>query len=135
VRSRPGAARTILLCHIISARPSKQARMVGSTLGVYSFGLILVSARTNKRHHHQDAGLDLAECKLIQQPKAPGTMRRSAVNHRGSFSSANTVVTDTQVFSCPPFWGDLADVDWLTLRQPILGNEQQHCILQKKRNT
>jgi hypothetical protein len=25
--------------------------MVGSTLGVYSFGLIFVSARTNKRHH------------------------------------------------------------------------------------
>jgi hypothetical protein len=52
VRSRPGAARTILLFHIISARPSKQPRMVGSTLGVYSFGLIFVSARTNKRHHH-----------------------------------------------------------------------------------
>jgi hypothetical protein len=27
--------------------------MVGSTLGVCSFGLIFVSARTNKRHHHQ----------------------------------------------------------------------------------
>jgi hypothetical protein len=26
--------------------------MVGSTLGVYGFGLIFVSARTNKRHHH-----------------------------------------------------------------------------------
>jgi hypothetical protein len=26
--------------------------MLGSTLGVYSFGLIFVSARTNKRHHH-----------------------------------------------------------------------------------
>ncbi len=33
--SEPGAARTILLFHIISARPSKQPRMVGSTLGVY----------------------------------------------------------------------------------------------------
>jgi hypothetical protein len=42
VRGRPGAARTILLFHIISAKPSKQARMVGSTLGVYSFGLISV---------------------------------------------------------------------------------------------
>jgi hypothetical protein len=52
VRSGPGAARTILLFHTISARPSKQARMVGSTLGVYSFALIFVSARTNKRHHH-----------------------------------------------------------------------------------
>jgi len=37
-----------LFLHIISARPSKQPRMVGSTLGVYSFGLIFVSARTNK---------------------------------------------------------------------------------------
>jgi hypothetical protein len=45
-------ARTILLFHIISVRPSKQSRMVGSTLGVYIFGLIFVSARTNKRHHH-----------------------------------------------------------------------------------
>jgi hypothetical protein len=52
VRSRPGAVRTILFFHIISDRPSKQPRMVGSTLGVYGFGLICVSARTNKRHHH-----------------------------------------------------------------------------------
>ena len=52
VRSGLGAARTILLFYIISARPSKQLRMVESTLGVYSFGLIFVSARTNKRHHH-----------------------------------------------------------------------------------
>jgi hypothetical protein len=41
VRSGPGAARTILLFHTISARLSKQPRMVGSTLGVYSFALIL----------------------------------------------------------------------------------------------
>jgi hypothetical protein len=46
VRSGPGAARTILLFHIISARPSKEAGMVGSTLAVYSFALIFVSART-----------------------------------------------------------------------------------------
>jgi hypothetical protein len=51
VRSGSGAARTIL--HTISDRPSKQSCMVGSTLGVYDFGLIVVSARTNKRHHHQ----------------------------------------------------------------------------------
>jgi hypothetical protein len=29
----------------IRARPSKQPRMLGSTLGVYTFGLIFVSAR------------------------------------------------------------------------------------------
>ena len=55
MRSGPGVARTILLFHTISARPSKQPRMVGSTLGVYSFGLFFVSARTNKRHHHRGA--------------------------------------------------------------------------------
>jgi hypothetical protein len=53
VRSGKGAARTILLLfNTISASPSKQPRMVGSALGVYIFGLIFVSARTNKRHHH-----------------------------------------------------------------------------------
>jgi hypothetical protein len=52
-----GSARTILLFHIISARSSKQSRMVGSTLGVYNFGLIFVSARTNKRHHHHQTDL------------------------------------------------------------------------------
>ena len=35
MRSGPGAARTILLVHIISARPSKQPRMVRNFLKVY----------------------------------------------------------------------------------------------------
>ena len=35
VRSGPGVARTILLLHIISARPSKQPRMVRTFLKVY----------------------------------------------------------------------------------------------------
>jgi hypothetical protein len=48
VRSGPGAARTILLFHIISASPSKQPRMVGSTLGAYFVGLIFVSAEQIK---------------------------------------------------------------------------------------
>ena len=38
VRSGLGAARTILLFHTISARPSKQPRMVGSTLGYIGLG-------------------------------------------------------------------------------------------------
>jgi hypothetical protein len=59
--SRPGAARTILLFHTISDGPSKQPRMVGSTLGVYSFALIFVSARTNKRHYHLHGILTPAE--------------------------------------------------------------------------
>jgi hypothetical protein len=49
VRSGSGTARTILF-FIISGSPSKQSHMVGSTLGVYSIGLIFDSARTNKRH-------------------------------------------------------------------------------------
>ena len=46
---------TILLFHIISARPSTQPRMVGSILGVYSFGLtkdiiiIIIRALTFKK--------------------------------------------------------------------------------------
>jgi hypothetical protein len=72
VRRRPGAARTILLFHIISARPSKQARMVGSTLGVDSFGLTFVSARTNKRHHHR--GLDTHIVAVCSQAPADPSM-------------------------------------------------------------
>jgi hypothetical protein len=36
VRSGPGAARTILLFHILSARPSKQPRMVRTFLKVHT---------------------------------------------------------------------------------------------------
>jgi hypothetical protein len=39
VRSGPGAARTILLFHIISAGPSKQPRMVRTFLKVHTSGL------------------------------------------------------------------------------------------------
>ena len=35
MRSRPGTARTILLSHIISARPSKQPLMIRTFLKVY----------------------------------------------------------------------------------------------------
>jgi hypothetical protein len=49
--------------HIISTRPSKQPRIVESTLGVYSFGLIYVSARTNKRHHHHHSGTQVQDVK------------------------------------------------------------------------
>ena len=55
MRSGPGAARTILLSHIISARPSKQPLMVRTFLKVYmelgSYFLLL--QEQNKRHHHQ----------------------------------------------------------------------------------
>ncbi len=48
-------ARTILLFHIISARPSKQPLRVRTFLKTCIYGawlLNFVSARTNKRHHH-----------------------------------------------------------------------------------
>jgi hypothetical protein len=51
VRSGPGAARTILLFHIISARPSKQPRMVRTFLKVYmelgSYFLFLQEQKTS----------------------------------------------------------------------------------------
>ena len=84
MRSRPGAARTILLFHIISVRPSKQPRMVGSTLGVYIFGLIFVSARKNKRHHHHHIEVDpqnhsfgCCESDFALQGPRTGTMPRT----------------------------------------------------------
>jgi hypothetical protein len=53
VRSGPGEARTILLLHIMSARPPKQPLMVRTFLKVYmELGSYFVSASTNKRHHH-----------------------------------------------------------------------------------
>jgi len=59
----PGAAGTILLFHIISARPSKQPQLVRTFLKVYGAWLLFfLSARTNKRHHHLEA--------LLLQPGA-----------------------------------------------------------------
>ena len=68
MRSGPGVARTILLSHIISARPSKQPLMVQvrTFLKVYielDF-YFLVSARTNKRHHHHTRCLYLSPSQL-----------------------------------------------------------------------
>jgi hypothetical protein len=61
VTSGPGAARTILLFHIISARPSKQPLMVRTFLKVHGAWLLFfVSARTNKRHHHHQLSDDSA---------------------------------------------------------------------------
>ena len=54
-RSGPGAARTILLVHIISARPSKQPLIIRTFL-YGAWLLFFVSARTNKGHHHMHGG-------------------------------------------------------------------------------
>ena len=45
VRSGPGAARTILLFHIISARPSKQPRMLVSFLKVHKLPRLAYALR------------------------------------------------------------------------------------------
>jgi len=54
VRSGPGEARTILLLHIISARPSKQPLMVRTFLKVFMElgSSFLFLQEQNKRHHH-----------------------------------------------------------------------------------
>ena len=46
MRSGPGAARTILLLHVISARPSKQPRMVRTFLKVYSSYFLFLQEQT-----------------------------------------------------------------------------------------
>jgi hypothetical protein len=61
VRSGPGEARTILLLHVIGARPSKQPCMVRTFLKVYmELGSYFVPARTNRRHHHHHFSLSLS---------------------------------------------------------------------------
>jgi hypothetical protein len=52
VRNGPGAARPILLFHIIRSRPSNMPLMVRTFLKVCGAWLLFfVSARTNRRHH------------------------------------------------------------------------------------
>jgi hypothetical protein len=87
-------ARTILLFHIISARPSKQPRMVRAFLKVYmelgSYFLFLqeqiikdtVISRDFPRGPEKHA--DLAECRLTKHPKTSGTLKGSEGNHSGS---------------------------------------------------
>jgi hypothetical protein len=62
VRSGPGEARTILLLHIISARPSKQPLMLHTFLKVcMELSSYFVSARTSKRNnHHLQIGREAA---------------------------------------------------------------------------
>jgi hypothetical protein len=48
VRSGPGAARTILLFYIISARPSKQPLMVRTFLKVYGARLLFCFCKNKK---------------------------------------------------------------------------------------
>jgi hypothetical protein len=85
-----GEARTILLLHIISARPSKQPLMVRTFLKAYmELGSYFVSARTNKRHHHQHSHPALA-IKRISFARSPqSTSPRPAIT-RSLFSQPPT---------------------------------------------
>ena len=52
MRSGPGAARTILLFHIISARPPKQPLFFSRGLGRrMHLGVEVTESSTNKQHH------------------------------------------------------------------------------------
>ena len=53
--------------------------MVGSTLGVYSIGLIFVSARTNKRHHHHLHVRAARHCTATGADQALGLLSSSSV--------------------------------------------------------
>jgi len=90
VRSGQGEARTILLVHIISARPSKQPLMVRTFLKVYMElgSSFFVSARTNKRHHH------------LEQSRVPSTY---ACNEDISFHIRNVLF----LFHCYCYTCDL----------------------------
>jgi hypothetical protein len=77
IGSGPGEARTILLPHIISASPSKQPLMVRTFLKVYmELGSYLVSARTNKGHHHHTAVINTHAryCSNTIATQLPGPM-------------------------------------------------------------
>ena len=69
VRSRPGAPRTILLSHIISASPSKQPLMVRAFLKVYmELGFYFLFS---KSHHHSHWPLQSfhAACRCVPNPR------------------------------------------------------------------
>jgi hypothetical protein len=83
VRSGQGSVRTILLLHIISARPSKQSLLVRTFLKVYGARLLFfVSARTNKRPHHhgRSKGLNNLKCSaypITKEEKENGVLSNS----------------------------------------------------------
>jgi hypothetical protein len=78
VRSGPGAAKTILVFHIISARPSKQSLMVSTFLKVYmELGSYFVSARTNERHYHHCFPPVYQDETCLVKPEAIHTNKRS----------------------------------------------------------
>jgi len=100
--SGPGAARTILPFHTISVRPSKQPCMVGSTLVVYIFGLIFVSAGKNKRHHHHHLHQIPTPtfspiCIAPRVPRSSSTLLSSFMSHSKLSSSWITSSTTLRV--------------------------------------
>ena len=65
MRSGPGAARTILLFHIISARPSKQLRMVRTFLTFLKVYMVIGSYFLFLQEQIKD--IIISDCKTLQQ--------------------------------------------------------------------
>ena len=89
MRSGPGAARTILLFHTISARPPKQPRMVSTFLKVHTlrglgwrmhYGVEVTESTTNKQHHLSGDHNAFADCNFVwtcHLRSPPDIIRRS----------------------------------------------------------
>ena len=125
VRSGPGVARTILLFHIISARPSKQP-LEGTYLpkGIYGAWLLnYVSARTNKRHHHQANGYRSPTWRILRALQA--------------IINANVVIGESRLTAAPffegagrpsgPFWGPQQGRR-VILWESLSREDQQKCL-------
>ena len=110
MRSGPGGARTILLLHIISARPSKQPLMVRTFLKVYmELGSYFVSARTNKRHLRHLAVRDTLETRTASTSTKCRKMRKEAKNLRRQ--PAITILTRVCKGGTPTHGGVRGDTD------------------------
>jgi len=92
VRSGPGEARTILLLHIISVKPSKQPLMVRTFLKVYmELGSYFFSARTNKRRFAADNDVGNGRTMLKQLEDDAGIVYRGEVFPIGHPRSARAI--------------------------------------------
>jgi hypothetical protein len=81
VRSGPGEARTILLLHIISVRPSKQPLMVRTFLKVYmELGSYFLFLQEQIKDIIIIIGSNARICMGSAKPQASGVQRRSITN-------------------------------------------------------
>ena len=87
MRSGPGAARTILLSHIISARPSKQPLMVRTFLKVYmELGSYFLFLQEEKTSSSVDGGVTFTESAAVPMSLPPRPIWRCGTPRRVSDS-------------------------------------------------